>query len=268
MDITSGVLGLLGSNGAGKSTLMKIIASIIKPDSGEVILNGSNVIKNPQKMRNILGYLPQNFGIYQNLNAVEFLQYIGSLKGIDTVKCKRRIYELLQLVNLYEVCKRPLGSYSGGMKQRIGIAQALLNDPQILILDEPTVGLDPEERINFRNMVANLSKGRIIILSTHIVSDLESIATKIAILKKGSLINYSSPEKLLMDMKGKVWECTMSSEDYNKVKDELLVSDFFHSTDGIHIRVISNNRPKGNSIQVIPKLEDAYLYYNANDIEE
>ncbi|WP_313559316.1 ATP-binding cassette domain-containing protein, partial [Ruminiclostridium cellobioparum] len=157
MDIQSGILGLLGPNGAGKSTLMKIISTINKPDSGEVIFKNVDLVRNPQEMRKVLGYLPQDFGVYNNLSAIEFLKYIGNLKGVDSKKNKTRIYELLEILNLYEVRNRPLGSLSGGMRQRVGIAQALINDPKLLILDEPTVGLDPEERINFRNMISSMS---------------------------------------------------------------------------------------------------------------
>lgn len=184
-ELSPGIYGLLGPNGAGKSTLLKMLISIIKPDSGVISLDGVDIYKHPQRIRSVLGYLPQDFGIYPNLNAIEFLNYIGALKGIDVRKSKRRIAEVLELVNLYDVRKMPLGSYSGGMKQRLGIAQALLNDPRILALDEPTVGLDPEERVNFRNMLVNLSNDCIVLISTHIVSDLESIASKVIIMNVG-----------------------------------------------------------------------------------
>lgn len=268
MDITSGILGLLGPNGAGKSTLMNIISTIIKPDCGEITLNDVNIIKKPQELRRILGYLPQDFGIYKNLNAIEFLKYIGILKGIEARSIKKRIDELLEIVNLYDVRKRLLGSYSGGMKQRIGIAQALINDPKVLIFDEPTVGLDPEERVSFRNMIANLSSDRIVILSTHIVSDLESIATKIAIVNKGKLIKLTTTENLLSEMEGKVWEGTFQSEEFQMIKNNFIVSNSIHSSNGIIARVIYLNKPiVGKSHQVLPKLEDAYLLLTSSERE-
>jgi ABC-2 type transport system ATP-binding protein len=261
MDIQSGILGLLGPNGAGKSTLMKIISTINKPDSGEVIFKNVDLVRNPQEMRKVLGYLPQDFGVYNNLSAIEFLKYIGNLKGVDSKKNKTRIYELLEILNLYEVRNRPLGSLSGGMRQRVGIAQALINDPKLLILDEPTVGLDPEERINFRNMISSMSNERIIILSTHIVSDLESVATKIAIIDKGSLINYSKPDKLLKVMQGKVWELYVPVDEYFKLKESLIVVNSITTTEGMKIRVISDAIIGYSATQVAPKLEDVYLYF-------
>ena len=173
LQIETGVLGLLGPNGAGKSTLMRILSTITQPTAGKVSWNGIDITKDPNAVRSILGYLPQDFGVYPHLNAVEFLEYLASIRGLDHKIARKRIDELLHLVNLYEVRKKPLNSFSGGMKQRVGIAQALLNDPKLLIVDEPTVGLDPEERIRFRNLLSELSGDRIVILSTHIVSDVE-----------------------------------------------------------------------------------------------
>src|SRR6201996_9690651 len=181
--IEKGVLGLLGPNGAGKSTLMKIIATISKPTEGTLLLDGEDIVGNPDRIRKILGYLPQDFGVYPNLNAYEFLEYIAALKGVGGKGLRQRIDMLLEGVNLTADAKRPIGSYSGGMKQRIGIAQALLNDPKVLIFDEPTVGLDPEERMRFRNLISDLAQTSIIILSSHIVSDIETIADEVAIMQ-------------------------------------------------------------------------------------
>ena len=197
LQIETGVLGLLGPNGAGKSTLMRILSTITKPTEGRVIWNGIDITKDPNAIRSILGYLPQDFGVYPHLNAVEFLEYLASIRGLDLTISRKRIDELLQLVNLHEVRKKPLNSLSGGMKQRVGIAQALLNDPKLLIVDEPTVGLDPEERIRFRNLLSELSGDRIVILSTHIVSDVESTATDIAIVNQGKLVIQASPSEIL-----------------------------------------------------------------------
>src|SRR5512135_1137296 len=189
-----GVLGLLGPNGAGKSTLMRILATVTKPTEGRILWNGDDIARYPDKLRAVLGYLPQDFGVYPNLNAVEFLEYMAAIKGMDARTAHKRIEELLVVVNLVNAARRPLGGYSGGMKQRVGIAQALLNDPQLLIVDEPTVGLDPEERVRFRNLLSDLAGERIILLSTHIVSDVEATATSIAIIRKGQLVTYDLPE--------------------------------------------------------------------------
>jgi len=186
--IEKGILGLLGPNGAGKSTLMKIIATISKPTSGTVFLNGKDIVKNPDYIRKMLGYLPQDFGVYPNLNAYEFLGYIAAMKGVGGKGLKQRIEMLLDGVNLTADAKKPIGTYSGGMKQRIGIAQALLNDPKVLIFDEPTVGLDPEERVRFRQLIASLAEDCIIILSSHIISDIETIADEVAIMDNGRLV--------------------------------------------------------------------------------
>lgn len=185
IDLEPGVLGLLGPNGAGKSTLMRIIATITKPTQGTVLWNGADIAKEPDEIRAMLGYLPQDFGVYPNLNADEFLRYMAAIKGVAPKAAKERIDDLLAFVNLLEARKRPLGDYSGGMKQRIGIAQALLNDPKILIVDEPTVGLDTEGRVRFRHLLAELAGDRVVILSTHIVSDVEATANQIAIIDQG-----------------------------------------------------------------------------------
>src|SRR5262245_55705976 len=199
-----GVLGLLGPNGAGKSTLMRILATITKPTEGRACWNGEDVAKAPDGLRSVLGYLPQDFGVYPNLTAVEFLEYLAAVKGLDGAVARRRIDELLALVNLTDARKRPLGGYSGGMKQRIGLAQALLNDPKLLIVDEPTVGLDPEERVRFRNLLSELGGERTVILSTHIVSDVEATANEIAIVDRGRLLTHAEPEALLAGVEGKV----------------------------------------------------------------
>ena len=193
LEIKPGVLGLLGPNGAGKTTLMSILATITRATEGRVVWNGADLASDPDAVRSVLGYLPQDFGVYPNLSAVEFLEYLAAVKGLDATTAARRISELLDLVNLTDVRKRPLGGYSGGMKQRVGIAQALLNDPQLLIVDEPTAGLDPEERVRFRNLLSELSGERIVVLSTHIVSDIEATATDIAIVSKGVLVAHATP---------------------------------------------------------------------------
>lgn len=261
LEIKPGILGLLGPNGAGKSTFMRMLATITKPTNGTITWNGMDVVKSPDTLRDVLGYLPQDFGVYPNLNAIEFLEYMAAIKGLDANSAKRRIDELLQLTNLVEAAKRPLGGYSGGMKQRVGIAQALLNDPQLLIVDEPTVGLDPEERVRFRNLLSDLSGERIVILSTHIVSDVEATATHIALVNNGQLLREAAPENLLNDLEHKVWEWTVSSDDLPALKQNHIISGTIRRSDGVQVRVVSADRPDSNAQNVSPNLEDAYLFF-------
>jgi ABC-type multidrug transport system ATPase subunit len=212
-------------------------------------------------MRAVLGYLPQDFGVYPNLTAIEFLEYMAAIKGLNAKATKRRIEELLQLVNLVEAARRPLGGYSGGMKQRVGIAQALLNDPQLLIVDEPTVGLDPEERVRFRNLLSDLAGERIVMLSTHIVSDVEATATRIILINHGRLLRDAAPEDLLQELDGKVWEWTVKSDQLPALKQKHIVSGTIRRSDGVQVRVVSENRPDTASQTISPNLEDAYLYF-------
>jgi ABC-type multidrug transport system ATPase subunit len=260
LEIGPGVLGLLGPNGAGKSTLMRILATITKATSGTVTWKGTDIARSPDELRAMLGYLPQDFGVYPNLTCVEFLEYMAAIKGLDSKSTKKRIDELLQVVNLVEAAKRPLGGYSGGMKQRVGIAQALLNDPQLLIVDEPTVGLDPEERVRFRNLLSDLSGERIVILSTHIVSDVEATATHIVLIHKGRLLRKAAPEDLLKELENKVWEWNVTSDDLVALKQKHIVSGTIRRSDGVQVRVVSENKPEANARNVPPNLEDAYLY--------
>jgi ABC-2 type transport system ATP-binding protein len=265
-----GILGLVGPNGAGKSTLMRILATITKPTEGRVTWHGAadrhplDLLQQPNTVRAVLGYLPQDFGVYPNLNAVEFLEYMAALKGLDGRTARRRIDELLQVVNLVDARKRPLGGYSGGMKQRVGIAQALLNDPQLLIVDEPTAGLDPEERVRFRNLLSDLSGERIIILSTHIVSDVEAAATQIALIRQGRLVRCDTPEALLRAVEGKVWEWTVPSTELVALRERHVVSSTVRHTDGVAVRVVADEIPSPIAQAVSPRLEDAYLYFVSN----
>jgi ABC-2 type transport system ATP-binding protein len=259
--VQDGILGLLGPNGAGKSTLMRILATITRPTEGTILWNGADVSKTPDSLRSVLGYLPQDFGVYPNLNAVEFLEYMAAIRGLNANSARKRINELLQLVNLVEAAKRPLGGYSGGMKQRVGIAQALLNDPQRLIVDEPTVGLDPEERVRFRNLLSDLSGQRIVLLSTHIVSDVEATATHIALINKGCLLHSAAPEDLLKQLEGKVWEWTIPSEDLPALKSKHIISGTIRRNDGVQVRVVSASKPDPCAEYLSPNLEDAYLFF-------
>jgi ABC-type multidrug transport system ATPase subunit len=261
LEVGSGILGLLGPNGAGKSTLMRILATITRASSGSVAWNGADTARSPDAVRTVLGYLPQDFGIYPNLNAVEFLEYLAAAKGLDKQAARRRIEELLEVVNLVEVRKRPLGGYSGGMKQRLGIAQALLNDPQLLIVDEPTAGLDPEERLRFRNLLSELAGARIVILSTHIVSDVEACASSIALILEGRLLIHDAPEALLRSVEGRVWEWVIPSAELPAVRQRYPVSSAIHRSEGVHVRLVSDASPGADALAALPTLEDAYLHW-------
>ena len=259
MEIGPGVVGLLGPNGAGKSTLMRILATVTRPTEGRVLWNDADIARTPDGLRSVLGYLPQDFGVYPHLTAREFLEYLAAAKGLDAGAARRRIDELLGVVNLGEVRDRALGGFSGGMKQRVGIAQALLNDPQLLIVDEPTAGLDPEERVRFRNLLSELSGERIVILSTHIVSDVEAIATDIAILGGGRLLAHAAPEDLLRAVEGRVWEWVIPSAELPAARQQFQISGSVRRGDGVHVRVVAAERPGAGAVAVAPSLEDAYL---------
>ena len=260
LELGPGVIGLLGPNGAGKSTLMRMLATITQPSEGTVKWNGVDIVKSPETIRAVLGYLPQDFGIYPNLSGLEFLEYMAAIKGMDAKSSRRRIEELLTVVNLVGAARRPLGGYSGGMKQRVGIAQALLNDPQLLIVDEPTVGLDPEERVRFRNLLSDLAGERIIFLSTHIVSDVEAAATEIVVINKGRKLLHAAPEKLLQLLDGKVWQWIVPSADLPALKQNHILSGTVRRQDGVQVRVVSDAPPAPEAQVIPPSLEDVYLY--------
>src|SRR5262245_12024627 len=261
LDLGPGVLGLLGPNGAGKSTLMRILATVTRPTGGRVVWDGVEVKRDPDRLRRVLGYLPQEFGIYPNLTAIEFLDYLAAAKGLDGRASRRRIGELLELVHLTDAARRPLGGFSGGMRQRVGIAQALLNDPRLLIVDEPTAGLDPEERVRFRNLLSDLSGERIVILSTHIVSDVEAVATRIALIAQGRLVAHETPEALLAAVEGKAWRWVVPSGELAAVKARHRVSSTARRGDGVHVRLVAEGSPGAGAERVEPTLEDAYLWF-------
>jgi ABC-type multidrug transport system ATPase subunit len=256
LSLEGGVLGLLGPNGAGKTTLMQMIATITRPTAGRISFRGVDIARDPNALRRRLGYLPQDFGVYDNLTALEFLSYFAALKG---VRGRQRMLTMLESVNLHHVANRAVGGFSGGMRQRLGIAQALINDPDLVIVDEPTAGLDPEERVRFRNVLSELGFGKLVILSTHIVSDIESIATRIAIMREGRLVALSTPEELLRGAAGSVWEMTMSSDAFDAARKTLTVSGAVRRGDGVHLRVVAPERPAVDAIAVEPRLEDAFL---------
>ncbi|HEX2833919.1 MAG TPA: ABC transporter ATP-binding protein [Thermoanaerobaculia bacterium] len=255
--VNGGVLGLLGPNGAGKTTLMQMLATVTKPTQGRITFRGTDVLAKPDVLRRKLGYLPQDFGVYENLTAIEFLSYFAALKG---VRGKTKIQDMLEMVNLHHVANRAVGGFSGGMKQRLGIAQALINDPDLVIVDEPTAGLDPEERVRFRNVLSDLGGERLVILSTHIVSDVESIATEIAIMKEGQLVTLATPEALMKEAEGNVWEAVLPSQQFDELRRTMNVSGAVRKSDGVHARFVSPVRPVAHATPAEPTLEDAFLF--------
>ncbi|MFD2767172.1 ABC transporter ATP-binding protein [Micromonospora eburnea] len=259
MRLDVGVVGLLGPNGAGKSSLMRIAATVTRPTSGQMLLDGTDVVAKPDELRRQLGYLPQDFGVYPNLTAREFLSYLAAVKGLSARSARARVDELLELVNLTEAAKRPLGKYSGGMLRRVGIAQTLLADPRVLIVDEPTAGLDPQERVRFRNLLSDLAADRLVLLSTHIVSDIESVAGDIAIVAQGRLLRRGTPEELLRIVAGHVWEMVVGPDEVAAAQARHLVSRMVRTADGVRLRLLSATQPGPDATRVPPDLEDAYL---------
>ncbi|MBV7250294.1 MULTISPECIES: ABC transporter ATP-binding protein [Streptomyces] len=259
MTLGHGMVGLLGPNGAGKSSLMRIISTVTRPTSGTLRYEGTDLTADPDAIRRRLGYLPQDFGVYPHLTSREFLAYLAAAKGLSARSAKARIEELLELVNLTEAVKRPLGAYSGGMLRRVGIAQALLGDPRVIVVDEPTAGLDPEERVRFRNLLSDLSADRVVMLSTHIVSDVESVASDIAVMAGGRLLRRGAPEELMGDLEGRVWEILVDPTAVSAVQSHYVVSRMIRTSAGVRLRVLSAQPPVGEATQVAPDLEDAYL---------
>ncbi|CBZ02472.1 ABC transporter ATP-binding protein [Clostridium botulinum] len=268
LDLKEGVYGLLGANGAGKTTLMRIICGVLTPTSGEVTLNGKNTISMGEEYRDLIGYLPQNFGYYPDFTAKEFMLYIASLKGLMPSFAKNKTKELLSMVGLDSVSNKKIRTFSGGMKQRLGIAQAVLNDPKILVLDEPTAGLDPKERVRFRNLISDLSKNKIIILSTHIVSDVEYIADEILIMKNGNIISQNSVDGLIKEIENSVWKCTISESEEDYFCNKYCIVNLQHNRNGsLDLRIISRKKPMDNAVNVPSSLEDLYLYHFQDNLK-
>ncbi|MCR1849675.1 ABC transporter ATP-binding protein [Paraclostridium sordellii] len=263
LTLESGVYGLLGPNGAGKTTLMKQIATLKCPTSGKILYNGKDINSLDDKYREVVGYLPQDFDAYKNFSAKDFLLYIGALKGLRKDEAKIKTDKLLNLVGLYEVRNKAISKFSGGMKRRVGIAQALLNDPKVLILDEPTAGLDPQERARFRNLLSQIGKETIVILSTHIISDIESVAKETIMIKDGKVLLQGTHKEILDDMRGKVYSITVESEDeVYKIQNKYKVVNIQRGVSDIELRVISEIEIidfKAKSIE--PRFEDVYMFY-------
>lgn len=254
-----GLLGLLGPNGAGKSSLMRVAATVTRPSGGRVLFDGADAVAHPDLLRRSLGYLPQDFGVYPHLSAREFLSYLAAVKGMPARTARARIGELLELLDLSGAGRRPLGRYSGGMLRRVGIAQALLTDPRVLIVDEPTAGLDPEQRVVFRNLLADLAADRVVLLSTHIVSDVESVAADIAIMAGGRLLLRGSPDEVLRQAEGQVWEMTVPPGELAALRDRHPVSKMVRTAAGVRVRVLAPSAPATDAAAVQADLEDAYL---------
>lgn len=260
--LSNGVYGLLGANGAGKTTLMRLLCDIQPPTSGKITLDGKSISALGEKYRNLLGYLPQHFGYYPDFTAWDFLMYVATLKGLGEKQAKKKAAELLEAVGLTEERNHKIRTFSGGMKQRLGIAQAMLNNPRILILDEPTAGLDPKERVRFRNLISAFSKDRIVILSTHIVSDIEYIAEDIILMKSGRILDFGKPQEITKEIDGYVWECTVPTSRAEQYSETMNISNLRNiENDYTVLRVISKHQPIDNAIQVQPTLEDLYLFY-------
>jgi len=260
--LSNGVYGLLGANGAGKTTFMRLLCDIQTPTFGKITLDGKDISALGEKYRNLLGYLPQHFGYYPDFTAWDFLMYVAALKGLSESRARRKADELLEEVDLSRERRQKIKTFSGGMKQRLGIAQAMLNDPRILILDEPTAGLDPKERVRFRNLISAFSKDRIVILSTHIVSDVEFIAEEIIMMKGGHILHFGKPQEITAEIDGYVWECVVPTERAEGIAASFNTSNLRNTDNGETVlRVITDCPPMANAVKVQPTLEDLYLFY-------
>ena len=261
VNLEPGVYGLLGVNGAGKTTLMRMICGVLKPTSGTIKLDGKTIEDLGEDYYANLGYMPQDFGFYPDFTAKEFMMYIAAVKGMDKKSAMARTEELLGMVNLEDVADKKIKSYSGGMKQRLGIAQAELNNPSILVLDEPTAGLDPKERVRFRNLISDFAKEKIVILSTHIVSDVSYIADTILMMKQGKILFKKQRDTVTDSIKGKVWELVVDEKCADEYSERFMVANLHHEADKVRLRIVDENRPGDDAFEVAPNLEDLFLYH-------
>ena len=259
--LNHGVYGLLGENGAGKTTLMRMLCGILKPTLGAIHCDGMPILQMGGEYRRLLGYLPQDFGYYGDFSALRFLNYVAALKALPEEYAKNRIDELLEMVDLSKEKKNKLKTFSGGMLRRIGIAQALLNDPEILVLDEPTSGLDPGERVRFRNIISSLGKNRLVILSTHIVSDIEYIADKIMIMKNGQIMLSGDEAQILKEAEGCVWKCVVPENQVDSMDRKYVISNLRNQANQVELRIVSTQKPTEDAEPVEVTLEDAYLFF-------
>ncbi|EFB75036.1 ABC transporter ATP-binding protein [Subdoligranulum variabile] len=264
LTLGSGVYGLLGANGAGKTTLMRMLCGILDPTEGTVRCDGAEITRLGEDYRALLGYLPQDFGCYPDFTGAEFLRYIAALKGLTRAETRRRTAQLLEQVGLADAGRKKLRAYSGGMRQRLGIAQAMLNDPEILILDEPTAGLDPRERVRFRNLIADYAKGRTVLLSTHIVSDVEAIADRILLMKNGAIADEGTVAELAQNARGKVWTLRTDGQTAARLESVYNVANLRHEGEGVELRLITADPPAG-AVAAEPTLEDVYLWHFAEE---
>lgn len=263
LEIGPGLFGLLGPNGAGKTTFMRILATVLQMDSGNIQMGEMSWKKNPDKVRRRLGYLPQHFGVFKNISALECMDYIASLKGLHNRRERmEEIEKLLEQVNLLAERNKKVGKYSGGMKRRLGIAQALIGNPQILLVDEPTAGLDPEERIRFRNLLRSIASDRIVILSTHIVEDIAATCRSLAVMHKGRATPFKSLHQLAQLAKGQVWQWTVSAEQFNQLDIAGDIISTHIAADNVQVRVLSTKRPHQAAQEVSPTIEEGYLVWN------
>ncbi|MBW9155484.1 ABC transporter ATP-binding protein [Clostridium tagluense] len=267
VSLSNGIYGLLGPNGSGKTTLLRIIADVVNPTEGNIYLDGKSKKVLEEDYRDLIGYMPQDMGFYKNFTPEKFLYYVSELKDIDKRVAKEKIVELLKLVNLENDKDKKIGRLSGGMRQRLGIAQALLNDPEILILDEPTAGLDPNERIRFKNLIANISKDKIVILSTHIVSDVEFIANEILIMKDGALIGKAIPSEFTKQLRGKVWSRAITEDELYELDSKYKIVNTYRDEDSIVVRIVGDEKPLECAKAQEPNLEDVFFYYFSHKAE-
>lgn len=266
LTLEPGLYGLLGANGAGKSTLMKMICNVSRTSKGEITYNEKNIVNNKEFLDD-LAYLPQDFSYYPEFTVIDFMLYMAALNGMNKKIAKNKTFEVLDKVGLNRnLSKKKIKTLSGGMKQRLGIAQAILDDPKVLIIDEPTVGLDPKERVRFRNMISEIAEDNIVLLSTHIVSDVEYIADEIIILKNGQIKNMGTAQELLSEIEGLVWEVNVSARDVKDYRKEYTVINQRHDTGGVLLRIISETRPAGDAVRADVTLEDLYLRYFQEEV--
>lgn len=266
--MTNGVYGLLGVNGAGKTTLMRMICTLLGPTSGTITCDGKDIMSMGENYRKKLGYLPQDFGFYPEFTVQDYLLYIAAIKGLRPVVAKKRVNDLISGVGLSKAANKKMRKLSGGMKRRAGIAQAMLNDPAVLVLDEPTAGLDPNERIRFRNLISELAENRLVLLSTHIVSDIEYIANEILLMREGELVHRGTAAQLIASMEESVWKCYAQKKDVSHFMKNYKISNMKSEPDGVELRIISNERPAMDAVPEEANLEDVFLYYFGEKVSD